>query len=561
MTTNELQKINNFVIFQTEEGKVNIDVFFASETLWLSQKVMAELFDTTKQNISLHLQNIFKEGELDKNSTVKDFLTVQKEGNREVSRKVEFYNLDAIIAVGYRVNSQKATKFRIWATKILQEFIIKGFSMDDERLKQMKHFGKDYFEEMLERIREIRTSERRFYQKITDIYALSADYDKDSPVTKEFFATVQNKLHWAITGQTAVELIYSSADAKKIFMGLKTWKNAPKGKILKTDVRVAKNYLDEKHVEELNLLVSAYLDLATNNAKREIVMNMTDWVKFLTGFLEFSKYPILTHKGKISAEKARIKAESEYEKFRVIQDKNYVSDFDSEVQHFLENKSDDKNRIQVVIFDLDGLLIDSQPLQYKAYNQVFSKHGFPISLKTWHRWVQYGCNIQDCIQMDNLPLDAEIIRAEKKKIYEKLIHDELKLKPGALDLINKLYGNFRLCIASSSRIESIELSVKKFNIESKFEKLISDLDIKKGKPHPDVFLHAAEVMGVFPEGCCVIEDSVAGLKAAKSAGMKCVVCPDSFCETEISEFKSADKIVKTLNDVDRQLIEQLNKNK
>lgn len=347
MAKNELQKINNFVIFKTDEGKVNIDVFFENDTLWLTQKVIAELFGTTKQNISLHLRNIFKEKELEQKATVKDFLTVQKEGNRDVSRKVEFYNLDAIIAVGYRVNSERAIKFRIWATKILQEFIIKGFSMDDERLKQMKHFGKDYFEEMLERIREIRASERRFYQKITDIYALSADYDKDLSITKDFFATVQNKLHWAIAGQTAAEIIYSNADAKKIFMGLKTWKNVPKGKILKTDIQIAKNYLDQKHIDELNRIVSAYLDLAENNTKRGIVMNMKDWKKFLIGFLELSKYPILMHKGKISAEKARIKAESEYEKYRIKQDKNYISDFDEEVKRFLESKnylSKEKNR-------------------------------------------------------------------------------------------------------------------------------------------------------------------------------------------------------------------------
>lgn len=336
MSKNELQKINNFVIFQTDEGKVNIDVFFEDDALWLTQKMMTELFGTTKQNISLHLHNIFKEVELDKKVTVKKFLTVQKENNREVSRKIDFYNLDAIIAVGYRVNSQRATQFRIWATKMLQEFIVKGFVIDDERLKQIKHFGKDYFEEMLERIREIRTSERRFYQKITDIYALSTDYDKDAPITKKFFATVQNKLHWAITGQTAAEIIYTKADAEKIFMGLKTWKNAPKGKILKTDIQVAKNYLEQKHIEELNRIVSAYLDLAENNAKREMIMNMKDWEKFLIDFLNFSKYPILTHRGKISAEKARIKAEGEYEKFRAQQDRDYISDFDREVNDALE---------------------------------------------------------------------------------------------------------------------------------------------------------------------------------------------------------------------------------
>ncbi len=333
---NDLQKIKNFVIFKTNEGKVNIDVFFFEDTLWLTQKVMAELFGTTKQNISLHLKNIFIEEELNKKATVKKYLTVQMEGNREVSREKEFYSLDAIIAVGYRVNSKRATKFRIWATKVLQEFIVKGFVMDDERLKQVKHFGKDYFEELLERIREIRASERRFYQKITDIYALSADYDKNSEDTKMFFATVQNKLHWAISNQTAAEIIYKNADAKKVFMGLKTWKQAPKGKILKTDVSIAKNYLNKQHIEELNRIVSAYLDLAENRAKKGIVMNMKDWIKFLDKFLELSNYPILLDKGKVSAEEAKIKAESEYEKFRVKQDEEYISDFDYEVKKYLK---------------------------------------------------------------------------------------------------------------------------------------------------------------------------------------------------------------------------------
>lgn len=212
---NELQKLSNFVIFQTEEGKVNIDVFFAYETLWLTQKVMAELFGTTSQNITLHLGNIFSEGELNEDATSKEFLQVQSEGKRQVRRSKKFYSLDAIIAVGYRVNSNRATKFRIWATDVLHNFILKGFVLDDERLKQIRHFGQDYFDELLERIREIRASERRFYQKITDIYALSADYDKDAETTKEFFATVQNKLHWAITGKTAAEIIYTEADARK----------------------------------------------------------------------------------------------------------------------------------------------------------------------------------------------------------------------------------------------------------------------------------------------------------------------------------------------------------
>lgn len=337
---NELQKLSNFVIFQTEEGKVNIDVFFAYETLWLTQKVMAELFDTTKQNVSLHLKNIFDEGELDEKSVVKEFLTTAADGK---SYKTLFYSLDVIIAVGYRVNSNRATKFRIWATDVLHNFILKGFVLDDERLKQIRHFGQDYFDELLERIREIRASERRFYQKITDIYALSADYDKDAETTKEFFATVQNKLHWAITGKTAAEIIYTEADAGKVFMGLKIWKNSPKKKILKSDISIAKNYLNEKHIEQLNRLVSSYLDLAEDRAIRGIVMNMRDWADFLNRFFELSDYPILTNKGTISAEQARLKAEAEYKKFRVEQDKNYISDFDQEVKKLVKGKKKRRN--------------------------------------------------------------------------------------------------------------------------------------------------------------------------------------------------------------------------
>lgn len=335
---NKLEKFNNFVIFKTESGKVNIDVFFKDDNLWLTLNKIAELFETSKQNISYHFQNIFKEGELDKNSTVKEILTVQNEGGRGVSRNLEFYNLDAIISVGYRVNSHQATQFRIWATQILKEYTIKGFALDDERLKQIKHFGKDYFQNLLERIREIRISERRIYQKITDIYSLSADYDKSAPTTKDFFSTVQNKLHFAITGKTAAEIIYSEADAKKIFMGLKTWANAPKGKILKDDVVIAKNYLNEKHLKSLERIVSAFLDLAEDRAEREIVMNMKDWIVFLKQFLEISNYPILKDNGKITALEAKLKAETEYEKFRVVQDRNFESDFDLEVKKMLKGK-------------------------------------------------------------------------------------------------------------------------------------------------------------------------------------------------------------------------------
>lgn len=324
----QLQKFSNFVVFKTQTGKVNIDVFFQNETLWLTQKNMAELFETTSQNITLHLKNIFAEDELEEEATCKNFLQVQKEGEREVKRNTKYYNLKAITAVGYRINSHRATEFRKWATEILHEYIIKGFVMDDERLKQIKYFGQDYFDEMLERVREIRLSERRFYQKITDIYALSADYDKSSQTTKDFFATVQNKLHWAITGRTAAEIIYNEADAQKITMGLKVWKNSPNGKILKSDVSIAKNYLEEEHLKQLERIVSAYLDLAENRASRGIVMNMKNWIGFLDKFLELSDYPILIDNGKISALEAKLKAENEYEKYRVIQDRNFVSDFD-----------------------------------------------------------------------------------------------------------------------------------------------------------------------------------------------------------------------------------------
>jgi hypothetical protein len=322
---------NQFVLYTAPDGAVKVDVFFRNETVWLTQKALAELFGVKVPAINKHLKNIFATGELVENSVVSILETTAADGKNYAT---QYYNLDAIIAVGYRVNSFKATQFRIWATKTLREFITKGFVLDDERLKQgTRAFGKDYFDELLERIREIRASERRFYQKITDIYALSADYSADAPLTKEFFATVQNKLHWAITGQTAAELIYSSADATKIYMGLTTWKRAPTGKILKSDVTVAKNYLSEAHVKELNRIVSAYLDLAENRAERGILMKMADWVAFLHSFLELSNYPILQDNGKVSALEAKLKAEQQFEVYRQRQDAEYVSDFDREIKH------------------------------------------------------------------------------------------------------------------------------------------------------------------------------------------------------------------------------------
>lgn len=328
---------SNLILYTTPDGHVNVQVQFEDGTFWLTQKRMAELFGVEVNTINYHLKEIFKSEELNEDSTIRKIRIVQQEGTRKVSRELDFYHLDAIIAVGYRVNSYQATRFRIWATNTLSEYITKGFILNDEMLKNGQSFGKDYFDELLERIREIRASERRFYQKITDIYATAADYNKNAPVTKDFFATVQNKLHWAITGKTAAEIIYTSADATKLYMGLTNWKQAPDGKILKSDVTIAKNYLNEAHIRELNRIVSAYLDLAENRAERGIIMKMNDWANFLNQFLELSQYPILKDKGKVSSLEAKLKAEQEYETFRKIQDENYLSDFDKEIK-WIRNK-------------------------------------------------------------------------------------------------------------------------------------------------------------------------------------------------------------------------------
>ena len=335
MSNKDLPIPSDFVFYPTEDGDIKIGVIIKDETVWLTQQQMADLFGRDRSVITKHLQNIYESGELVEDSVCAIFAHTAADGK---SYQTKYYNLDAIISVGYRVNSRQATQFRIWATKTLKEYLIKGFVLDDQRLKQGGQlFGKDYFDELLERIREIRASERRFYQKVTDIYAqCSTDYDSKAQVTQEFYATVQNKLHWAITGKTAAEIIYTTAAAEKIHMGLTTWKNAPDGKILKNDTTVAKNYLDEAHIAELNRIVSAYLDLAENRAERQILMKMEDWVGFLDRFLELSEYPILTDKGKVSAEEARIKAAQEYEVFREIQDKDYLSDFDKEVKKVLK---------------------------------------------------------------------------------------------------------------------------------------------------------------------------------------------------------------------------------
>lgn len=332
-----LEKDTKFMFYSSNEGNTSIQVVLDEEnqTVWLSQNSMADIFDTTKQNVSYHLNNIYVEGELNKFATVKEILTVQSEGSRNVQRNIEFYNLDAIISVGYRVNSQKATLFRIWATSILKEYLTKGFALDDDRLKQGKNlFGKDYFDELLERIREIRASERRFYQKITDLYATSVDYDSKAQITSTFFATVQNKLEFAITHHTAPEIIKLRANSKTPNMGLTTWKNSKSGgKILKTDVGVAKNYLAEEEISELNRIVTMYLDYAENQAKKGKIMTMKEWSEKLDAFLEFNDYDILKNSGKIRADVAKKFAEKEYDKFRIVQDLEYKSDFDKVIEN------------------------------------------------------------------------------------------------------------------------------------------------------------------------------------------------------------------------------------
>lgn len=326
-----LEEQKKFLFYSTENGTTNIQVILDNDTVWVSQLGMADIFETSKQTISYHLNNIYNEGELNKYATVKEILTVQKEGQRNVQRAIEFYNLDAIISVGYRTNSPKATLFRIWATSILKEYLIKGFALDDDRLKQGKTlFDKDYFDELLERVREIRASERRFYQKITDIYAqCSVDYDSKAKITQSFFATVQNKLEYAITHNTAPEIIKGRANAKKPNMGLTSWKNEKKGgKILKSDVGVAKNYLSKEELSELNTIVNMYLDYAELQAKRNKTMTMSDWVKRLDTFLSFNEYDLLKDSGKIRSDVAKSFAEKEFSKFRIIQDRTYKSDFD-----------------------------------------------------------------------------------------------------------------------------------------------------------------------------------------------------------------------------------------
>lgn len=317
-----------FLIFQIENKEEGIEVLYQDETLWLTQKTMSILFDVDIRTINEHLKNIYSQGEVDKNTTIRKNRIVQKEGNRNISREVFIYSLDAIISVGYRVNSVRATQFRQWCTFILRQFAIRGYVIDKKRMENGSFINEDYFEHLLAEIREIRLSERRFYQKLTDIYATSIDYNLNAPTTRLFFKKVQNKMHYAVHGHTAAELIVERADAEKEHMGLTTWEKAPNGKIVKTDVSIAKNYLKEEELESMGRLVNAFLDLAEDRAKRHIPMTMEDWARRIDKFINLFDGPILQDSGKVSAEYAKEFAESEFEKYRIIQDRLFQSDFD-----------------------------------------------------------------------------------------------------------------------------------------------------------------------------------------------------------------------------------------
>jgi hypothetical protein len=339
MSEKKLQIRNStaeFLIFTSQAGENGIEVLFQNETIWLSQKMMSALFDCSTDNISLHLKNIFKTNELDEKSVAEDFSVTASDGK---NYKTKHYNLDAIISVGYRVNSQRATQFRQWATSVLRDFAIRGYVLDKERLKNGAFLSKTYFDNLLAEIREIRASERNFYQKITDIYATAMDYKMDDEVTQTFFASVQNKLHFAIHGHTAAELIMSRANSKKERMGLTTWKNAPSGKIIKTDVAVAKNYLNEKEIKNLDRFVTMYLDYAETQAERNIPMTMKDWAGKLNAFLQFNEKDILCNSGKVTQTIAKSFAESEFEKYRIVQDKLFESDFDKAIKKLRNPKN------------------------------------------------------------------------------------------------------------------------------------------------------------------------------------------------------------------------------
>jgi len=341
-----MKQDNQITIYETEDGKARIEVRFENENVWLTPKTMAELFDCSADNVSLHLKNIFAERELEPKATTEEISVVQKEGQREVKRNVTFYSLEVIIAVGYRVNSARGTQFRIWATDKLKNYILKGFALDSERFKRGSRFDRRYFDELLEEIREIRASERLSYQKITDIYATSIDYSPNTADAEKFFAVVQNKLHFAITGRTAAEIIAERSDSRKPFMGLTTWRKTPKGKILPDDIKIAKNYLQKQEIQKLNHIVTMYLDYAEFQASRGRLMKMKDWTQKLDAFLRFNEQDILQDKGKVSHEVAIALAEKEYEAFRVEQDKKYISDFDKIVEKTkqLKNKVSPKNK-------------------------------------------------------------------------------------------------------------------------------------------------------------------------------------------------------------------------
>lgn len=333
---------NEITFYNSPDGRVTVEVLYAEENIWLTQKKMAELFETTPQNITLHLKHIYEENELEKKSTCKDYLQVQNEGSRKVSRSLTYYSLDAIIAVGYRVKSERGTQFRQWATSILQKYIHKGYALDNYRFKYGSKFSTRFFDDLLEEIRDIRSSERMVYQKITDIYATSVDYSPKTELSKQFFATVQNKLHFAITGKTAAEIIKDRADSTKPHMGLTSWRKGPDGKILQSDVIIAKNYLQKDELDYLNRIVSMYLDYAEMQAIKKQPMYMKDWVKKLDAFLKFNEEEILTNAGKVTHEVAESLAITEFKKYKIIQDQNYVSDFDKEIEEIKRITKKDK---------------------------------------------------------------------------------------------------------------------------------------------------------------------------------------------------------------------------
>ena len=333
----EIPERVGLAFYTNEKGETEVEVYFADDNMWLSRETMAQLFDVDTRTISEHIGNVYKSSELDENPTRRKIRRVQIEGTREVAREIDFYNLDVVISVGYRVNSFKATQFRKFATRILHEYIQKGFVINDDRFKNGNKFDESYFREMLERIREIRLSERRIYLKITDIFSLASDYDKNSDIAKRFFAFIQNQLHYAVAGGTAAEIIFNRSDRTKDNMGLKTWKYAPDGKILKTDVTIAKNYLDENELKKLALIVSAFLDMAELRAEQRLPTTMQQWIEFMNGFMKLNNLPVFNGLGKISRELADEKALAEFNEFRIVQDRNYISDFEK-MMKFLGNQ-------------------------------------------------------------------------------------------------------------------------------------------------------------------------------------------------------------------------------